>query len=108
MALRVESALLKAQLVELAGEESGDALSFQHLRLLPGELLLKHGRSLLMEAQSFSQSLLNDMALPQPRLIRLLPRWAGRQLIHATRKFLHGKAALVSLLLKKAHLLLFG
>src|SRR5437868_2399042 len=55
VALRLESALLKAQLAELAGDEIGGALSGHHLSLLPGELFLKHGRSLLLDAQKFSQ-----------------------------------------------------
>ena len=49
MALRFESALLTAQLAELAGEKSDGALSGHHLLPLLGELLLKSGRSLPLE-----------------------------------------------------------
>src|SRR5207302_1483862 len=86
----------------------GGALRDNHLLPLPSKLLMKSGRSLLLEAQSFSQNLLFGLALPETGLICFLLRRPGSQLIHATRMFLLGKAALVSLLLEKAHLLLFG
>jgi hypothetical protein len=48
LSLRLESALLDAQLAEFAGEEIGVALSGNHLLPLSGDVHLKGGRSLLL------------------------------------------------------------